>query len=800
MRIPTRAALVLALAAGACKSSSAGPSAGVSAPTAVVAFQGITARYTGVHPYVAVSSGRGGELRIIDPTSDRPVLGPTLVFPLSVPADARPLKLAAASLGDGGADLLAVALPGSAGAPAIEIVETWSAENRIATAITLPGLGADTEIISLAAGPVPGVTGRARLVAGLATSAGFELAVVDVVRATTPATTPTTTGAVTPAGPAALQPLAFTPVDLAFSPAGDLLFVATTDPIAGGVLGVAQLAVGDPATTWPVTALDARAGTTHVAAAVVAERTVTETANGVVIPATSEKVFGAPALRVYASLDPAGCGDTKPIRCGIATLVPGVGLAEDPSRVVASTITTGADSTAGMPYRAPIEYLGVTAALAMAPDVANLKAGSPCDVGGELNPGGPARTLLAPPGSGQRCTTASGVVASSDGNTYVMDLGRFEIPSETSVLVDASQRTRVTSATSTIPAGTTGATLGLADSNGQPISNAANLAAAVQVTPGFTPNDTFRVTYQGFIPGLQSVFGVVRRLSSGELVLTGQADSGSRNSAGEVNWTEGLRLSSAVFSVHAGDVTQIETVQIGVCPGDVASDRVDTEVAVKAVIAPNPAVGIPGGALQLEVDEAALPCFAAGIDALPGKFLPVQFNVRAGGLILTGDALGYAGRPDLNGGRFALEYVVANDKSNDGSTDRNLEPENEPQLLARKARRRFYPAEYACGASGCSGFPGFTHALASGPMLAFSVTAPGTPPRDAQLVIVTSSGYLAFTSRPTGAEAPVGAAPIDRTTIDPNGNLAVRWYVGYSNDQVFVFGPAEAPNQAFSIR
>jgi len=46
----------------------------------------------------------------------------------------------------------------------------------------------------------------------------------------------------------------------------------------------------------------------------------------------------------------------------------------------------------------------------------------------------------------------------------------------------------------------------------------------------------------------------------------------------------------------------------------------------------------------------------------------------------------------------------------------------------------------------------------------------------------------------------VGAAPIDRTTIDPNGNLAVRWYVGYSNDQVFVFGPAEAPNQAFSIR
>ena len=293
-------------------------------------------------------------------------------------------------------------------------------------------------------------------------------------------------------------------------------------------------------------------------------------------------------------------------------------------------------------------------------------------------------------------------------------------------------------------------------------------------------------------------FGTVRRLSTGELVLTGQADSGRRDATGEVIWLEGPKLASPLFGLRTGDVTQIGTVEIGVCPGDVASDRVDTEVLVAGVIAPDPARGIPGGALQLQVDPTALPCFAAGIDALPGKFRPVQFNVRAGGLVLTGDAVGYLGRPPIDGTRFAVEYHVANDPVPAPRT--TLEPKDEAQLLARKARRHFYPSEYACGASGCAGYPGFSHSMASGPMLAFGVSAPGTPPRDAELVIATQSGYLAYTSRPSGAEAPVGAAAIDRSTIDPNGKLALRWYVGYSDDQVFVFGPGEAPNQAFSIR
>jgi hypothetical protein len=790
LRTPSRAALALALAAAACSGSRTSLSAGVTAPSAVVAFQGVTARYPDLHPYLAVASGRGGELRIIDPREDRPLLGPTLVFPLSIPTDARPLKLAAASLGDGRADLLAVALPGSAGAPAIEIVETWTAQNRMSSAIELPGLGADAEIVSLAAGPVSVLAGepaKARLVAGLATAAGFRLAAVDVVRGAD--------GGIAAAGPAALQPLGFTPLDLAFSPAGDLLFIATTDPV-GGVLGVAQLTVGDPAAAWPVTALDARDGTTHVTAAVVVERSLTETTSaGQVVPATRENVFDGPAaLRVYAALDPAGCGETKPIRCGIATLVPGGALAADPARVIASAIT-GGDPTQGMPYRAPIEFVGVAAALSVAPELANIPSTSSCKPS-DTNPSPVARTLLSPPGTGQRCTSSTGIVASSDGNAYVLDLGRFQIPSETSVILDVSTRTRVTSAASTIPVGTTGATLTFVDANGLPISRAADLPAAVQVTPGFTPTDTFRITYQGIIPGLQAMFGVVRRLPTGELVLTGQADSGRRDSTGEVVWAEGPRLASPVFGLRAGDATQIGTKEIGVCPGDVAGDRVDTEVGVAAVLPPDAARGIPGGALQLLVDPTQpLPCFATGIDALPGKFRPVQFNVRASGLVLTGDALGYLGRPAIDGTRFSLEYQETADVP-----DRSLEPTTEAQLLARKARRRFYPSENACGTSGCSGYPGLLHPLQQGPMLAFGVVAPGTPPRNAELVLTTASGYLAFTARPSGAVLPVGAAAIDRSAAPLSQDLAVRWYVGYSDDQVFVFGPAEAPNQAFSIR
>jgi hypothetical protein len=48
---------------------------------------------------------------------------------------------------------------------------------------------------------------------------------------------------------------------------------------------------------------------------------------------------------------------------------------------------------------------------------------------------------------------------------------------------------------------------------------------------------------------------------------------------------------------------------------------------------------------------------------------------------------------------------------------------------------------------------------------------------------------------------PVAAAAVDRSAL-PGGEckLEIRYYVAYSADEVFVFGPGEASGSAFVIR
>ncbi len=54
---------------------------------------------------------------------------------------------------------------------------------------------------------------------------------------------------------------------------------------------------------------------------------------------------------------------------------------------------------------------------------------------------------------------------------------------------------------------------------------------------------------------------------------------------------------------------------------------------------------------------------------------------------------------------------------------------------------------------------------------------------------------------PTNAVYPVAAAAVDRSVIPANaGTLEIRWYVPYTDNQVFVFGPGEAAGSGFSIQ
>jgi hypothetical protein len=196
---------VVAMAVAACSSGPPSVGARLAEPRAVVAFTGITSKQPGVvAPYLAIASSRNDEVQFIDPADNQPVLGPAVVFPLSVPTEARPLHLAAAALGDraaGGADLLAVASNGSLD---VQVVETWSPSSRVvpAASVDLAPFVTEGEILGLAAMTAPGAgpgSPRARLLVAVS---GGRLVVVDFTR-------DAATGGVVPqTGTVAVKPLA----------------------------------------------------------------------------------------------------------------------------------------------------------------------------------------------------------------------------------------------------------------------------------------------------------------------------------------------------------------------------------------------------------------------------------------------------------------------------------------------------------------------------------------------------------------------------------------------------------------
>src|SRR5687767_9784981 len=92
-------------------------------PQAIVSVAAITHRKPGeVRHYLAIANSRGNELKLFDPSDDKPVPGPVVLHALSIPTDAYPPALAAAPMGDGKADALVAATPGSA---SLQLVSTW---------------------------------------------------------------------------------------------------------------------------------------------------------------------------------------------------------------------------------------------------------------------------------------------------------------------------------------------------------------------------------------------------------------------------------------------------------------------------------------------------------------------------------------------------------------------------------------------------------------------------------------------------------------------------------------------------
>jgi hypothetical protein len=613
-----RLVLLAALAFAACSSGSPIIPAGFHGPVAVVPFVGINPAepQAGLVPLLAVASFRSDELGLVDPNLDAPVPAPNVAWALSIPTLPRPSLLASGSLHDGKADLLAVA--GSA--PSVQIVGTWldgTGEYGVVETMNLSQeVGAGSQILSMVVAPVPAgpatgspamapvTSGTVRLIVGvddpLDRTSG-KLVVLDMVRRPD--------GSIGPAGAPVVKRLGFGPVALAPSPDNVHLYIATRDFIHDSfgsvVLGLAEVDTS-PGTsaTWPIRGFDARnAPTTTVAAAFVGERSE---------PAFF--IFDEPKLRVYASLDPSGCGSQRDIDCGVATFDPALGgLASDPappgppgSRVPRQSYRTPFNIPSlalavgiayppevpgsvapSVPFGSQVCFspavAGVT--LPLCPNVTEIPGGPPFNLEGFPQP-----FMLQAPSSGQLWTSVVGLVTAVDGLAYVQDLGRYGPVNALAMLSDPTTRTSAVGSNAVGPLGPYGnsaffgfppgtAAIGLwqdhpTGSGAVPTvaSATADLVAATIVWPGFTRDDHWLVSYQGVLPGFTQRRSVLGLAADGNLYVAIQ-DAAVPSLNGELPassyWVTGAIVTRPELGLH--------TLERDGAPGDIALFLLDND-------------------------------------------------------------------------------------------------------------------------------------------------------------------------------------------------------------------------------
>lgn len=821
--------LVLLLAAlGACSTQPAVGSR-FNGPTALAAFRGFTRKdAAAIRDYIAVASSRGDEVRFVDPGDLNAVVSPGSVFPLSVPTASRPLVLASAAMGDERGDVLVAASAGGAGVdgagPALQLIETWDATNRVAQDVSLTGLTSGSDILCLAGIPAS-ATAPARILVG---ASGGQLVVIPFTRATDGS------GAVAPGTPA-VRSLGFDPADIAVSSDGAAIYIASRDAIAtdatlGQIFGVARI-TGD-VLTGTLTALAAgpqdpdsvaippvRTGAATVAVAVAPSSLPGSLVFERIVGSTNQNgadILSTPTSFVYAALDPASCGLTKPIACGIVTIDPAIAttsaaagnLASDPVNAAPSlTPDSGPSPAEPQPYRAPMPIPGVPLRIAIAgPPV----SGS-ARINDSLNGTTPLFTIA--PGTGQRNTGAVAMVSSSDGHVYWLDLSRWAPPSDVPETRGGVSVTSVTAA-ATVAAGEY--QLGLwQDVDNAPFSttpptaaavkvDAAGILPAIDVWPGFTDADGWTLAYQGPLPSLSSRPGLLVTSSTGSTYAAIQTDSG----------VVATPIADPSLGVRAGDILELP----GVC-----------EVTIAAVL-PSTAAELPrsfpGGAVRLNAPGS---CGAGQIPAANGS-ASATVTVRASAMVLSSQKLGYLGRPAISRADVdaASTFSVRWTSANDGPTSAN----NEDRAIARKARRRFYPSDEPCPiaspntpeealASGCygNGRKRLKDPVAPGPIIRFRVGLVGPnpadpttfPPRDATILFTTQSGFSQTSRKPVlGGAGPGNVVALDRTAPDPTGkakpqfagheNDPVDIFVPYLDDQVMLFSPNQTSSQVTSIR
>jgi hypothetical protein len=619
----TNRARLLTLAAlavlGACGTKSASaPFANLAFPTSVATFRGVTVAHPTADrsglanpysPHFAIANEVTNNLTIVDAVTDVVLPAPLPLHGLVYPVPVWPTLVASADLGDGKPDLL-VAVSG--GDSKLKLLRTWEVDGAVVDAVDLT-----TTIVALAALPPAAPGGTARIVAALA---GEQIAVVTFARSVSPGgeTGIHVVGSVTSA------PLGFQAVDLAVLPGdGTRVWAATPDtiPVGAGVRGVAGIDV----TGTPVlaAALDATARTRRVTAARLAEAIASTTLDATAFAGS------AAAPRIYAVLDERDCGFYAPIACGLVALDP--------------TATGGAllpDTTTPVPFQAgflaPIPFPFALGVATSPPPVLPPDPQQP-QYGGSYQA---VVTLL-----GTRATTSVAAAATNDGSVMYVDLGRWELPSHTSI--HGTMTASVTPVTP--PVG--GQWLVLVDHNGATRSHLdpVGLTSSVGLTAGYTPTAQWIVTNEGVLPSLTSRRAEVTA-TGGTLQLAMQVTDPVAATTTEV-----VRLFDPVLGVSVGDTVVFDPNLVGTCQA--------FEATITALVPP--ATTVPGGAVQIVPRQSSDPAAAGWAQCVsllasqPSPVRGLRATIRAGGYVLvlgTGQAAIHVGRPRL-GVPFQVSWV-----------------------------------------------------------------------------------------------------------------------------------------------
>ena len=716
------AAAAVALASG-CNQGSSGPAFRLAEPSSVTLFWGYSHKSPGaLHPYAAVANSGQDELVVFDPVDDAVVPAPILIRPVSIPLPApRPAIVASApfTAPPGSVprpDLLVVV---AAASSELQLIRTWQDPDQVnrpdpglvpEAAVDLVG-----EVVALVATPTVDANGTitpdsVRVIAALADG---RLAVVEYQW------TPATSNPSDPTGAAApvttrpqpdFQAPGFHALSLAVDAAVDggaavapparpplrnprFLYAATLDILPSNTLGVAELDMAGSPGSWTIRALNAHAPTRLVAAFTLWERAtgIPGAYDQINIPAvglgdessfqgTAPGAEADPVHRVYAYRDPASCGVNTPELCGIAVLDPATGdVLEDPWH----------PGQTPKQYLPPIAIPSIPVALVPGSPAWNPPAG---DVQSESDPLGLHRFVEITT-AGLRLTTGVLLVPSQDGRSYFADLARWEVPSNT---YEINLAGTLASVISYRPSPTDRPQIGfyypkdVADSdatNGSTARNAWEPTITAEpyfkLTPGFTPDDLWSVTYQGYLPAFAANRPAIigdDSVPAGMLRVAVQASPSSQV----------VNVFDPALGVRVGDIVEVWTLGMSAAPGGAnrCPDTTTTDLSGngiapiegKIVEVTRPDEAHPGGSLVIQPGDCVPVATVNGTQcdglthgpwtdptpgstyqyngcwgALAGTAQQVRIRASGGGnpadttldgkdLVLIGTGTGYAGR------------------------------------------------------------------------------------------------------------------------------------------------------------